>query len=223
METMEMKKVRALLEQFRLFENLEAVYDHSTGKWEDEDVDVTEDFPFTWEGRHYRSLEPLYEEKNAPAVIRQAVCPDDPIWDWEEVTMYRLLLPGYILRVKDGKILGLMENHKTEFVYSEERYRANPDIHCVRDYFEKQASFVPYGEEAREFQGRIYRMPFMPKNGMAYIAWCDDDVLDWEPITVYRAELSEYSYACMMKKGKPGNVIAVRLPDRQKRLWRTKE
>lgn len=223
METMEMKKVRALLEQFRLFENLEAVYDHSTGKWEDEDVDVTEDFPFTWEGRHYRSLEPLYEEKNAPAVIRQAVCPDDPIWGWEEVTMYRLLLPGYILRVKDGEILGVKENNKTEFVYTEERYKENADIRRVRDYFEKLAAIDPENLEILEFDNRTYRMPFMPKNGMAYISWCDNDALEWEPITVYRAELSEYSYACMMEHGKPGDVIAVQLPDRQKRLWREKK
>ena len=37
METMEMKKVRELLEQFRLFENLEAVYDHSTEKGGDDE------------------------------------------------------------------------------------------------------------------------------------------------------------------------------------------
>ena len=223
METMEMKKVRELLEQFRLFENLEAVYDHSTGKWEDEDVETTEGFSFTWEGRPYRSLESLYEEKNAPAVIRQAVCLDDPIWSWEEVRMYRFLLPSYMLRVKDGEILGTKAKDKTEFVYTEEQYKANADMRRVREYFEKMAAIDPRNLETIEFNNRTYRMPFMPKDGMVHLAWCDNDALEWEPITVYQAELSEYTFACMMEEGKPGDVIALRLPNNEKRLWRPNE
>ena len=223
METMEMKKVRELLEQFRLFENLEEVYDHSIGKWEDEDAETTEDFSFTWEGRSYRSLEPLCEEKNAPAVIRQAVCLDDFIRSWEEVKMYRFLLPRYMLRVKDGEILGTKAKNKTEFVYTEDQYKAHADMRCVRDFFETLAAIDPRNLETIEFNNRTYRMPFLPKDGMVYFAWCDNDTLAWEPITVYRAELSEYTFACMMEKGKPGDVIAFRLLDSKKRLWRPNE